>query len=72
MARKKLPPRLLDSIRWHLAHNSRFDMLALGVAGWMRYVGGVDEQGQPIEISDPQKRGAGAGCPTQRTRRGAC
>ncbi|WP_226068474.1 mannitol dehydrogenase family protein [Dickeya zeae] len=52
---QKLPPRLLDSIRWHLAHNSRFDMLALGVAGWMRYVGGVDEQGQPIEISDPQK-----------------
>ena len=29
------------------------DLLALGVAGWMRYVGGVDEQGNPIEISDP-------------------
>ncbi|WOA52556.1 hypothetical protein RXA29_22315 [Dickeya solani] len=27
----------------------------VGVAGWMRYVGGVDEQGQPIEISDPLK-----------------
>ncbi|QTF09754.1 fructuronate reductase [Brenneria izadpanahii] len=50
---QKLPQRMLDSIRWHLAHDSRFDMLALGVAGWMRYVGGVDEQGQPIEISDP-------------------
>ncbi|WJM85458.1 mannitol dehydrogenase family protein [Dickeya chrysanthemi] len=52
---QKLPQRMLDSIRWHLAHDSRFDMLALGVAGWMRYVGGVDEQGQPIDISDPLK-----------------
>ncbi|AIA69813.1 probable carbohydrate oxidoreductase [Pectobacterium atrosepticum SCRI1043] len=52
---QKLPQRMLDSIRWHLANGSRFDALALGVAGWMRYVGGVDEQGQPIEISDPLK-----------------
>ncbi len=50
---QKLPQRMLDSIRWHLAHGSRFDMLALGVAGWMRYVGGVDEQGNAIDISDP-------------------
>ncbi len=50
---QKLPQRMLDPIRWHLAHNDGFDLLALGVAGWMRYVGGVDEQGAPIEISDP-------------------
>jgi len=50
---QKLPQRMLDSIRWHLAHGSDFSCLALGVAGWMRYVGGKDEQGQPIEISDP-------------------
>ncbi|WP_421413486.1 mannitol dehydrogenase family protein [Serratia plymuthica] len=50
---QKLPQRLLDPIRHHLAHGSRFDALALAVAGWMRYVGGQDEQGQPIEISDP-------------------
>ncbi|WP_454878558.1 mannitol dehydrogenase family protein [Serratia inhibens] len=50
---QKLPQRLLDPIRHHLAHGSRFDALALGVAGWMRYVGGLDEQGRPIEISDP-------------------
>jgi len=24
------------------------------VAGWMRYVGGVDEQGNAIDVSDPQ------------------
>ncbi|MEC5318330.1 mannitol dehydrogenase family protein [Brenneria populi subsp. brevivirga] len=52
---QKLPQRMLDSIRWHLARGSRFDALALGVAGWMRYVGGVDEQGRPIGISDPLK-----------------
>ncbi len=50
---QKLPQRLLDAIRWHLARGSRFDCLALGVAGWMRYVGGRDEQGKPIAISDP-------------------
>lgn len=50
---QKLPQRMLDSVRWHLTHDSKFDLLALGVAGWMRYVGGVDEQENPIEISDP-------------------
>lgn len=50
---QKLPQRMLDSVRWHLVHHSDFRLLALGVAGWMRYVGGVDEQGQPIEVCDP-------------------
>ncbi|HEM6740927.1 TPA: mannitol dehydrogenase family protein [Citrobacter farmeri] len=50
---QKLPQRMLDSVRWHLANNSHFDLLALGVAGWMRYVGGVDEQGNAIEVNDP-------------------
>ncbi|MEE4484610.1 mannitol dehydrogenase family protein [Serratia ficaria] len=50
---QKLPQRLLDAIRWHLAHGGNFACLALGVAGWMRYVGGRDEQGRAIAISDP-------------------
>ncbi|MBV8044257.1 mannitol dehydrogenase family protein [Pluralibacter sp.] len=50
---QKLPQRMLDSVRWHLARNSAFSLLALGVAGWMRYVGGVDEQGNAIEVCDP-------------------
>ena len=50
---QKLPQRMLDSVRWHLADNSSFTLLALGVAGWMRYVGGVDEQGNAIEVCDP-------------------
>ena len=52
---QKLPQRMLDSIRWHLAKGSNWSLLALGVAGWMRYVDGVDEQGNAIEISDPLK-----------------
>lgn len=50
---QKLPPRLLDPIRQHLVAGHCFSHLALGVAGWMRYVSGVDEQGHAIEVIDP-------------------
>lgn len=50
---QKLPQRLLDPVRQHLAAGSDFSHLALGVAGWMRYVSGIDEQGDSIEIVDP-------------------
>ncbi|EOU9559230.1 mannitol dehydrogenase family protein [Cronobacter dublinensis] len=50
---QKLPQRWLDSIRWHRAHGSRHDLLTLGVAGWMRYVSGVDDAGNAIDVCDP-------------------
>jgi len=50
---QKLPQRWLESIRWHLANGSRFELLALGVACWMRFVSGIDEQGKEIVINDP-------------------
>lgn len=50
---QKLPQRMLDSVRWHRVHQKRFPLLALGIAGWMRYVGGVDERGEAIEVCDP-------------------
>lgn len=50
---QKLPQRILNSIRFHLQNGTDFSHLALGVAGWMRYVGGVDEQGQAIDVRDP-------------------
>ena len=53
--KRGLTQRLLDSVRWHLRNGSNCDLLLLGVAAWMRYVGGVDEQGAPIEIRDPLK-----------------
>lgn len=52
----KLPQRMLDSVRWHLAHGGSFECLALGVAGWMRYVGGLDDTGTAIEIKDPMAK----------------
>lgn len=50
---QKLPQRMLDSIRWHLRRGSSWSLLALGVAAWMRYVGGIDESGNMIKVSDP-------------------
>lgn len=50
---QKLPQRMLDSVRWHLKKGDTFPYLAMGIAGWMRFVGGVDEKGKLIEISDP-------------------
>ncbi len=50
---QKLPQRLLGTIRDRLEAGASFTHLALGVAAWMRYVTGVDEQGSPIEVKDP-------------------
>ncbi|MBP2169999.1 fructuronate reductase [Erwinia toletana] len=50
---QKLPQRLLDPIRQHLAAGQPWRHLALGVAGWMRYVSGTDEQGRVIDVVDP-------------------
>jgi fructuronate reductase len=50
---QKLPQRLLGSIRDCLRLGAPFDRLALGVAAWMRYVTGVDEEGQAIDVRDP-------------------
>ena len=50
---QKLPQRLLGTIRDRLRRGAPFDRLALGVAGWMRYVTGIDEKGRPIDVRDP-------------------
>lgn len=50
---QKLPQRLLDPIRLHLAQGDHYRHLALGVAGWMRYVSGIDEKGNSFEVVDP-------------------
>lgn len=50
---QKLPQRLLDGIRVHLAQGTVWPLLALGVAGWMRYVSGIDDAGEKIDIRDP-------------------
>lgn len=50
---QKLPQRLLGTIRDRLARGKSITRAALGVAGWMRYVAGVDEQGRRIDVQDP-------------------
>ncbi|WP_150286535.1 mannitol dehydrogenase family protein [Rhabdaerophilum calidifontis] len=50
---QKLPQRLLGMIRERLAAGAPVERPALAVAGWMRYVAGIDEAGRPIDIRDP-------------------
>ena len=50
---QKLPQRILSTIRDRLAAGRPFPRLALAVAAWIAYVGGVDERGQPIDVRDP-------------------
>ncbi|PFG58672.1 fructuronate reductase [Vibrio sp. ES.051] len=50
---QKIPQRMGGSLQFHLAQGSDFSWLATAIAGWMRYVAGVDEQGHEIEVCDP-------------------
>ncbi|GAB0113530.1 mannitol dehydrogenase family protein [Acidisoma sp. C75] len=50
---QKLPQRLLGTIRERIARGLSYPCLALVIAGWIRYVGGTDEQGTPIDVRDP-------------------
>lgn len=50
---QKLPQRMLEGIRVHLERGSAWPLLALGVAGWLRYVSGTDERGNAIDVRDP-------------------
>ena len=50
---QKLPQRILHTVRDCLAAGTSIDTLALGVAGWMRYVSGWDERGKVIDVRDP-------------------
>ncbi|KYN79805.1 D-mannonate oxidoreductase [Vibrio cidicii] len=50
---QKIPQRMGGSLRFHLANHSDYRWLAMGIAGWMRYIAGVDEKGQEIDVRDP-------------------
>lgn len=50
---QKLPQRMLESIVWHAENSKPWPHLALGVAGWLRYMKGVDDQGGQTPINDP-------------------
>jgi fructuronate reductase len=50
---QKIPQRLLETISDTLSAGRACPGLMLALAAWMRYVGGVDERGAPIDVKDP-------------------
>jgi fructuronate reductase len=50
---QKLPQRILGTIQDRLNRGLPIDTHAMVVAGWIRYVTGTDEAGQPIDVRDP-------------------
>jgi mannitol 2-dehydrogenase len=48
----RIPKWLLPVVREQLASGGEFHRAAAVVASWARYAEGVDEQGEPIEVSD--------------------
>ncbi|MGL4309833.1 MAG: mannitol dehydrogenase family protein [Paracoccaceae bacterium] len=50
---QKLPQRILGTLATDLAAGRPCPGLCLVIAGWMRYVGGTDEKGHPIDVKDP-------------------
>lgn len=50
---QKLPQRLLASIAARLDAGQSIDALSLGVAGWIRWQGGVTETGETFTVDDP-------------------
>ncbi len=50
---QKLPNRTCGPVRERLAAGGSVDHLALVAAAWMRYVTGIDEKGNTIDVNDP-------------------
>ena len=50
---QKLPQRILGTMADNLASGGPIEGLALVVAAWMKYAGGIDERGQAIDLRDP-------------------
>jgi fructuronate reductase/mannitol 2-dehydrogenase len=50
----KVPNYLLPSLHRALADGRPYDLLALAVAGWFRYLQGSDDAGGEIRVEDPQ------------------
>ncbi|WP_246476144.1 mannitol dehydrogenase family protein [Roseibium litorale] len=50
---QKLPQRILGTVRDNLAAGRSCPGLGTAIAAWMIYVGGVDLNGNPIDVRDP-------------------
>jgi fructuronate reductase len=59
---QKLPQRILGTLAANLSAGRPSPGLVLAVAAWMRYVGGLDEAGRPIDVRDPMAARLRAAC----------
>ncbi len=50
---QKLPQRVLSTLEERLRRGLPIETQAMVIAGWMRFVSGVDEAGRAIEVRDP-------------------
>ena len=50
---QKLPQRILETVSDLLKHQRNFQGLALAIAGWIKYVTGIDLNGEIIDVRDP-------------------
>ena len=50
---QKLPQRILETVSDLLKNKKNFQGLALAIAGWIKYVAGMDLNGETIDVRDP-------------------
>ena len=50
---QKLPQRILETVSDLLKHQKNFQGLALAIAGWIKYVTGIDLNEETIDVRDP-------------------
>ncbi|BFM19525.1 mannitol dehydrogenase family protein [Gilvimarinus japonicus] len=50
---QKIPQRWLQTLQAQLDGEGNIDLLCLALAAWIRYVSGVDEKGDVIDVQDP-------------------
>lgn len=50
---KKFHKRWLGSLEYLLDNNRNYDILAIGLAGWILFCGGRDENDNLLQVSDP-------------------
>lgn len=50
---QKLPPRFVESLVKNRSSGNKTEWLEIGIAGWMSYITGNDDEGNTIELSDP-------------------
>ncbi|MDC0042856.1 mannitol dehydrogenase family protein [Paracoccaceae bacterium] len=50
---QKLPQRVLETVSDLLKHQGNFQGLALAIAAWIKYVTGIDLNGETIDVRDP-------------------